>query len=613
MSMAGGESPIPLTWEPGLDVMPVKHGSAVFAMALRQLLWSRRYDAIAIAFPAGWDEAIHEGIEALPEVQAAVFRDRASPRCYLPFDPCDAYIEAWRQASQRGIPCLALEDDTRLTERRDIPLPDAHLLSALGVAEYHRLAVQGLEGEEASQIWRVLARRVTHELRRLKAKEARVLFVCDYPLLPWVEKLYAEKPIAPGEDNTVCDEARVYPVKPEHLYFALGEPPFFAAEVERERQNPLAMPKPYFELVKTLFLRTREQFLEQAVERRSVTVKGVQQSLTYARNLAALEGALTPSLLNLLIAAKGVLGSGFARRLLEAGRFYPFMHPEKDQWLQVGPDRIQEPDEEAISAFNLLEDQPKLWKSLRLKPEPDRKKQKSYRYAWDARGLCSHLPEDARIERFNRVVRTRARDRDPMSHHRVERMTSSLKDGIDIRETLRQWHSQKVYVREVPPQTRHVDTVIMIFDDSHDERYPQQVTWYAEHPEESTLTFYATDPMARMIGPGIAEAEYGGLSLLFPPRQVPDIFSLPADALGLRGLAEQLVYGALLHSREKSLAYVAERRPSLRLRLLARRFGRRLVHIPLGSFSAETLRKMRRFHMLNGKHVRSWASRFIEE
>lgn len=613
MSLAGGDIPTPLRWDNGLEVMPVRHGSAVFAMALRQLLWSRRYDALAIAFPSGWEDALGEGIDALPEVQAAVFRDGESPRCYLPFDPCDAYIEAWRQARQRGIPCLALEDDTRLAERRDIVLPDAHLLTALGVAEYHRLAVQGLDAGLASETWGGLARRVTHELRRLKAKEARVLFVCDYPLLPWVEKLYAESPSVPGEDQTVCDEARVYPVKPEHLYFALGEPPFFSAEVENERRDPLAMPKPYFELVKTLFLRTREQFLEQAVERRSATVKGVQQSLTYARNLAALEGALTPSLLNLVIAAKGVLGSGFARRLLEAGRFYPFIHPEKEEWLQVGPERIQEPGEEFASAFNLLEDQPKLWKSLRLKPEPDRKQQSSYRYAWDARGLCSHLPEDARIERFNRVVRTRARDRDPMSHHRVERMTSSLKDGIDIRETLRQWHTQKVYVREVPPQARRVDTVIMIFDDGHDDRYPQQVTWYAEHPEESTLTFYATDPMARLIGPGIAEAEYGGLSLLFPPRQVPDIFSLPAEALGLRGLAEQLVYGALLHSREKSLAYVAERRPSLRLRLLARRFGRRLVHIPLGSFSADTLRKLRRFHMLNGKQVRSWASRFIEE
>jgi hypothetical protein len=33
----------------------------------------------------------------------------------------------------------------------------------------------------------------------------------------------------------------------------------------------------------------------------------------------------------------------------------------------------------------------------------------------------------------------------------------------------------------------------------------------------------------------------------------------------------------------------------------------------MASFSAETLRRLRKFHVLNGKHVRAWASRFIPE
>ena len=43
----------------------------------------------------------------------------------------------------------------------------------------------------------------------------------------------------------------------------------------------------------------------------------------------------------------------------------------------------------------------------------------------------------------------------------------------------------------------------MIFDEMNDARYPHYTTWYAEHPEESTFSFYATDPFANLIGPGV--------------------------------------------------------------------------------------------------------------
>ena len=51
-------------------------------------------------------------------------------------------------------------------------------------------------------------------------------------------------------------------------------------------------------------------------------------------------------------------------------------------------------------------------------------------------------------------------------------------------------------------------------------------TWYAEHGEESTLTFYATDPLADLVGPGIARSYYGGLSLLFPADGARRIFAV---------------------------------------------------------------------------------------
>ena len=99
--------------------------------------------------------------------------------------------------------------------------------------------------------------------------------------------------------------------------------------------------------------------------------------------------------------------------------------------------------------------------------------------------------------------------------------------------------------------------MVFLFDVPADpEVYTNRATWYAEHPEESTLAFYATDPMKNLVGPGIAQAEYGGALFLFPPRPIPDIWTDPrldfADTL-----EERLLAAAFLHSRERHVAVVS--------------------------------------------------------
>jgi hypothetical protein len=187
-----------------------------------------------------------------------------------------------------------------------------------------------------------------------------------------------------------------------------------------------------------------------------------------------------------------------------------------------------------------------------------------------------------------------------------------MKDGIDIRETLRHWHDKKIYVREIPPSKGPVDTVVIIFDAENDELYPHRGTWYAEHTEESTLSFYATNPFDDLIGPGIARCRYGGLSLIFPPRPIPDIFtdlSMPEPCT----LSEKLTLGSLLFAKERAVAYVCSKKPSVRLRTFASRLKKHLVWIPLSHFSTETMEKLRRFHILNGKEIRGWAAHFISD
>jgi len=60
---------------------------------------------------------------------------------------------------------------------------------------------------------------------------------------------------------------------------------------------------------------------------------------------------------------------------------------------------------------------------------------------------------------------------------------------------------------------------IVIFDEDENdpEKYPYNLTWWAEHDKESNMAFYATNPGEYLTGPGISHVEVGGLLSIYPP------------------------------------------------------------------------------------------------
>ena len=78
---------------------------------------------------------------------------------------------------------------------------------------------------------------------------------------------------------------------------------------------------------------------------------------------------------------------------------------------------------------------------------------------------------------------------------RVEPFTASMLDGIDMRETLRNLHEGRIYVRENQRVKGGVGSVVVIFDeDRGNDRFPYCMTWLGEHEQESDMAFYATPP-----------------------------------------------------------------------------------------------------------------------
>ncbi len=278
-----------------------------------------------------------------------------------------------------------------------------------------------------------------------------------------------------------------------------------------------------------------------------------------------MSGQLLPSLMDIIESAKGIGGNAYAVRILKSAKYYPyFLIDNTSQILNIGIDKVSIPGQGTFTAVNLFRDLALQWRTISIKPDPSLELKKKFKYSWNPYGMCSHVPEDHKIENFNTHIRAKALRVLTEDYVKNEKFCSSVKDGIDIRETLRNWHTGDIYVKEIPPSRGNIDTVVIIFDSQHDAKYPHCTTWYAEHPEESTLSFYATDPFEVMVGPGIAQCYYGGLALLFPPRAIPNVFEI-SEQFDFPDLASRLTYGAVLFSGEKNIAYVASKKPSVEL------------------------------------------------
>ena len=157
----------------------------------------------------------------------------------------------------------------------------------------------------------------------------------------------------------------------------------------------------------------------------------------------------------------------------------------------------------------------------------------------------------------------------------------------------------------------------MIFDEDshkeeelHKEKFPWRTTWLGEHSQESDMAFYATPVTANVVGPGISRCEYGGFLMSYPPRRMYDIWSDP-DYEECLSKAEVLLMAAIDYAVKPLIVYVASKPPRSIMKSFARRFGKKVVYIPIGQLSPITLNKLRVFHVLDGHDKREIAGDYI--
>ena len=619
---------------PRITLLPIIHGSGEFALAVRRVMLEEQFDCVAVPLPPSFQEEVERAIEFLPspslvtQAEERRYNTEWSPEedleedqdddederrlSYVPIDPCQGVIAALRAAKSEHIARAFIDLETRAYEPAAAVLPDPFALKKVSLDKFAAALLPAIprpNGEQHQARIVHMARR----LRELERKNKSILCICSVLDWPWIREAYQEDSPTILQDDEV-EETVCFQPDPQTLLFLLGELPFITSLYEQARAELEEDDNLSIDGVKELLLSARESYLAEMKRRaRKITPHLLRQCLKYIRNLSLLENRFTPDLYTLVIAAKQVCGDQFALHVAETAREYKYHGFAPYETAKLSIDRARLPDGEIVGLVSRLPGPPLMWRSLELQRRPDRKEREQWEMRWNPYSQCSWPPEDEKIEDFRAHVFDRAKAVLGADLARTEKFTTSIMDGIDIRDTLRHWYDGDIYVKVMPPSRGKLDCVVMLFDTPADPRdYPWRTTWYAEHEEESTLAFFATDFAKELVGPGIALSTYGGAMFLFPPVHIPDIWR-DRELDFTETLEERLVAAGCLHSQCPYVALVSPLPPGAGFRKLAKHFGKKLVHIPLGQFGDGVVQQLRMMHVLNGHHIRSYAANFIRK
>ncbi len=652
----------------GLACLPVCHYRLEFAEGVRAQLAKDPPDCIALELPSHLADAYKRAITRLPEISILLYENAARQTVYLPVEPVDPFSEAARSARERGIPLHLV--DINMEESYPPfhdPVPDPYAIHEIGPKLYYE-AFRSIR-KERIQAHPLDVRReqgMAARLQDLLKKHRKVLFVCGMIHAEGVLQ-QLERPQTTPLHRVHSPPLQVFHLHPSCLDEVMATFPMLSAVYEMRRKGlPPEPERNRFTLRRSFRIESRpfalygkedavyneRAALEESlawIARRAGTaegeadappgpidrnralfflleeaarhyrdetgdrVQGWQRRLfwKFVRNYALIQGLLLPEFYHLLVGARSCVDDNFCYSLWRLGGFYPWQEESSD-----APALRVKGEEVWLGTRRLHVRRWRPRKKQRL-PGVLRRPRKREKYpgewleSFDGSALCSYPPEDLVVEDYGRFLREQWRHILRDEHSRSEPFTTSLLDGIDVRETIRKRHEKRIYVKNRDTAKGGSGAVVLIFDeDENDHRYPYRMTWLGEHEQESDMAFYATPPEENIVGPGICRCEYGGFLMTYPPRRLYDVWRDP-DYRFFRSKAEVLLAAALDYSLERQVVYVASKPPRSIMRTLAERLRRRIVYIPKGALSPSRLQKIRVFHILSGYDKRDTAKDFI--
>jgi hypothetical protein len=637
-----------------VHALPILHYRMEFAHLVREAFFALKPDCIALELPQTLETQFLRGIRRLPELSVLAYPVDGQS-VFLIIEPADPLVEGARLALEHDIDLQLIDIDLDSYPSHNEHLPDSYAVQRIGLEPFYREVAELYRGTPVADEDLLRERGMAFRLQQLSACHERVLFICGMSHLERIREGFGQ-PLAQPITRTKREFVSLFNLHPECCHEVLAEYPFLSAIYET-RRSPLPPEPPAegptlrksfhaFELIvggKTKI--PEEQALAESVQRsaRRVGEEGEMPDrqkvmlrlfleaakhygqetgdkvhywqkrsfFRFARNYALISRMLLPDLFQMLAAARGCLDDNFAYAFFRLASGYPWQREESelqtrrlsaaDLWSGTRKIRFRPKEQQRSKGGS----------GIRMK----RKKESrpgDWMEGFDDPSICSYPPEDLVIEEYGRNLKRIGARQLSEDAGRSEPFSASLLDGIDMRETIRNLHEKKIYVKENKRVKSGIGCVVVVFDEERGQAsgFPYCMTWQGEHEQESDMAFYATAPEGNIVGPGICRCEYGGFLLSYPPRRMRDVWQ-DRDYREALSKGEVLLMAALDYSRENDIVYAAARPPRSYLKQQAGRLGKRIIYLPLGSLSPVALKKLRVFHILFGKDKRDIAKDYV--
>jgi hypothetical protein len=590
-----------------ITYFPVIPGRLEFAIEVRRAILRGHPKIVAVELPGALEDVYLQALARLPEISVILYPDPQDDErgIYVPVEPCDPFTEAVRTALEIDAEVIFVEPD--LGDRPHLPdtYPDPYSIRYIGLTKYieaYRVYPQARSEEIAAH-----AAAMAWKLQGADPL-ASVLAVVSLNLLdPLLDAMELPQD-APRRAKP--PEIRLLNPHPDCLAEITIEYPYLQDRYEmfRAEMEPgelVDRPKVQFDLLRE----AEKEYSKNTGEKVEYWQRRMMARFT--RNLASINGDLVAGVFDLAVAARSVVDDNYAYEVWQTANRYSAQKPASDLLETVN-----------LSSAEIWYNTKKLRLRRRL-PRPkqrlmprglkQRKKEKfdgEWARQTDGTAICSYPPEDLMIEDYGRFLKRKAKSMLSEERSRTEPFTTSILDGIDLRETIRNWHEAKIYVRQLDRIAGEVGATVVIFDEDPDDRYQYLTTWLGEHQNESDMAFYSTEPFQHLVGPGIGRAEYGGFLMALPPRRMLDVWSDP-DYDFAQNKPEKLLMAALDYSQQRFVVYVAAKPPRSIFRSIAAHLNRRIIYIPIGALNPARLKKLRVVHVLDSYERRDEAKDYI--
>ena len=590
-----------------LRYFPVAHGRMEFAIEVRRAILVERPAVVAIELPSTLEKQFRVALRRLPQMSVLVYpagEDQDSA-IYVPVEPCDPFVEAMRTAEEIGARIEFIAPDFGEPPHLGDAYPDPYAIRRIPLDRYiesYRLHPQ-TRTEELTNY----ATGVAWKLQGTDPSQPTLVVLTLNLLDPVLDAM--ELPQDPPKTKNTGLKVDLINPAPSCLAEITMEYPYLQERYERYRLVQIEhelIDRPRAQLA---LLRDAEESYKkntgdqiQHWQRRMIA--------RYSRNLASLNSELTASLFDITVAARSIVDDNYAWEVWETAGMYPAQREAssletvdlsaEEVWLRTRKIRLRR---------RLPRPKQKL-KPANLKMRRKERKPGEWAENLDGSSICSYPPEDLIIEDFGHYLKKKAQTILAEERERVEPFTTSILDGIDIRETIRNWHDGTIFVRNAQKVAGDVGAVVVVFDPDYEGRYHYMTTWLGEHQNESDMAFYATNPFDHIVGPGIGRAEYGGFLMTRPPRRMFNVWD-DRDYDFAESKPERLLMAALDYSVEKYVVYVASKPPRSVFRSIASHLNRRILYVPIGQMDSAKVKRLRVVHVLDGHDKRDIAKDFI--